>query len=615
MKLLVALLLFASALAFTLLPQDPLAQDVLDFNDLSLDSRSNILTTGQGVRGLPGRLVAGEVHFSRIPVEYWDHRLRMIKSMGFNSLSVYIMWNYHEVERGVFDYATGNKNLTKFLELAKQYDLYVLIRPGPYVCAEWDFGGFPARLLAINNIKLRANNQIYLKEVEVYFRSLAPLLNPYLAKNGGPIVLLQIENEYGFYGSDKTYIEALRTMWRDIGVECDEYYVDTVSNLNKCHWSGANIGINDGNTEEQYVYARTLEKTGLIFGGEIYSGWLTHWGEAFQGKNMSKYMQEFEFLLSKNHSFSMYMVHGGSNFALTAGANAYTGVFDYRGHITSYDYDAPINEMGTPNDKFTNFRELAKKYLDWTIPEPPQPVPALQTIPIKLMRTASLFANLPAPAFSKVSTPYLFETNELKMFNQGFVLYETQLNTNTHFLKLVVRDFAVVYLDDKFVGSLDRSVATQHELTLVCSAPSCRLSILVEAMGHINFDHQMETDRKGLFFFNDTRATKFLWDIYKINVDENILAWRHLDNARPFPSLAMGSFTVNAIGDTFINVSSYKKGYIWVNGHNLGRYWNIGPSQKVYCPGVWLKRGDNSIHILELLTEQTFDVRGEATLK
>lgn len=175
----------------------------------------------RGGLALPEKLVAGEVHYSRIPVEYWEHRLQLIKAMGCNALSVYIMWNYHETERGKFDYQTGNKNLALFLELAKKYNLYVLIRPGPYVCAEWDLGGFPARLLNINGLKFRANNQVYLNEVKLYFQSLVPILKPYWAANGGPIVLLQIENEYGFYGNDKTYIEALRQMWRDLGVNAD----------------------------------------------------------------------------------------------------------------------------------------------------------------------------------------------------------------------------------------------------------------------------------------------------------------------------------------------------------------------------------------------------------
>lgn len=273
--------------------------------------------------GVPPKMFAGEIHFSRIPEQYWEHRIQTVKAMGLNALSVYIMWNYHEVERGVFDYASGNRNIPKFLELAKKYNMAVLIRPGPYVCAEWDFGGFPARLLSIPGLKLRANNPEYLSEVRVYFKSLVPVLKPYLSASGGPIVLLQVENEYGFYGSDKNYIEALRQMWVELDLTVEEYYVDWVENLQKSHWNGANIGINNGVSEEQFAYARTFEKTGTLFGGEIYSGWLTHWGEKWQTKNVTQFLTEFGFLIRNNHSFSMYMVHGGTNFGLTAGANAF----------------------------------------------------------------------------------------------------------------------------------------------------------------------------------------------------------------------------------------------------------------------------------------------------
>lgn len=250
------------------------------------------------------------MHYSRIPVEYWDHRLQTIRSMGFNALSVYIMWNYHEVSKGVYDYQSSNKNLALFLKMAQQYDFYVLIRPGPYVCAEWDFGGLPARLLNIPNLKIRTNNRPYLDQVSLYFQSLVPILSPFLASNGGPIILLQIENELGFYNDDKAYIQALRDMWLTLGIQTDQYYVDTVDNLEKSHWDGANIGINDGNTEEKYLIARLIEPQGLLFGGEIYSGWLTHWGEEYQGKNMTTYLKEFNLLLANNHFFSMYMVHG-----------------------------------------------------------------------------------------------------------------------------------------------------------------------------------------------------------------------------------------------------------------------------------------------------------------
>lgn len=205
----------------------------------------------------------------------------------------------------------------------------------------------------------------------------------------------------------------------------------------------------------------------------------------------------------------MYMVHGGSNFALTAGANAYTGKADYKGHITSYDYDAPIDQQGSPNAKFQSFRNLAKQYLPWEIPEPPAPINTIQIPYFTPLKIASLFSNLPTPAFVKAPSPYLFQSKELQMFNQGFVLYETTLTKDIHYLTISARDFALIYLDGTFLGALDRAQSINHNVTANCTQESCKLSILVEAMGHINFDHQMQTDKKGLFFFNDTRSIKF----------------------------------------------------------------------------------------------------------
>lgn len=201
------------------------------------------------------------------------------------------------------------------------------------------------------------------------------------------------------------------------------------------------------------------------------------------------------------------------------------------------------------------------------------------------------------------------------MYNQGFVLYETTLTKEVHYLTLAVNDFAIVYVNGNYFATLNRASSTKHNMTVNCTADSCTLSILVEAMGHINFDHQMENDRKGLASFTDTRSTRFAWDIYKINVDEQILNWKGIGDSRNFPSLSRASFTLPEVGDTFINLKNFKKGYVWVNGHNLGRYWNVGPTQKVFCPGVWLKSGQNELHILELVTDVVGDLTGDKTLK
>lgn len=200
------------------------------------------------------------------------------------------------------------------------------------------------------------------------------------------------------------------------------------------------------------------------------------------------------------------------------------------------------------------------------------------------------------------------------MFNQGLVVYETLLSKKSYSFSLTVHDFALVYLDGTLLGELSRGTSTDHTLVADCAHASCKLSILVEAMGHINFDHEMETDRKGLFKISDNHSTKFTWDIYKVNIEESLLKWNKLTDPRPFPALLKGTFSLASVGDTYLNLSNYKKGYVWVNGKNLGRYWNVGPEQKLFCPGVWLKQGLNEVFILEMETDASLEVRGDKTL-
>lgn len=329
---------------------------------------------------LPGKIFAGEIHYSRIPVEYWEHRIQMIKGLGMNALSVYVMWNYHEVEPGVFDFSSENRNLPAFLDLAVKYKMAVFIRPGPYVCAEWDFGGMPAWLLENTTaVTVRTNTAQYMAAVKRYFEAIAPILKKYDSKSGGPIQLLQIENEYGSFGNDMTYINGLRQIWKDLGVTTDQYHADPSSVLARSHWAGGNMGVNNGVSDNDYAIAKKLDPSVYIFGGEIYPGWLTHWGEAWATRTINQVLTQFTYLCQNNHSFSMYMVHGGSNFGFTAGANMKNANIDFEGHITSYDYDAPINEQGEATAKYTALRALFLRYADWEVPQPPAP---LKTISI-----------------------------------------------------------------------------------------------------------------------------------------------------------------------------------------------------------------------------------------
>jgi beta-galactosidase len=285
----------------------------------------------------------------------------MVKAMGLNTLSVYMMWNHHESRPDVFDFSTENKNLTGFLELAKKHGMNVLLRPGPYVCAEWDFGGLPYYLIKDKMIELRSTDPYFLNRTTVYFSKVAPLIKPYLAPNG-PIIMIQIENEYGSWGGDHVYIQALVDIWKRLIGDFEYYHADGDFGIPAGHAPGLNIGINGclnlntyKSTQLKYPDAK------MVFGGEIYPGWLTHWGEAhMQRQDKSQTVGMFRWFIQNNISFSMYMVHGGSNFGFTNGVNSFLNV-----HVTSYDYDAPINEHGLNTPKYDDLRTMFKAAVSW----------------------------------------------------------------------------------------------------------------------------------------------------------------------------------------------------------------------------------------------------------
>lgn len=574
-----------------------------------------VLLLSATVLALPGKIFAGEIHYSRIPVEYWEHRLQMVKALGMNGLSVYVMWNYHEVEPGVFDFSTENRNLSAFLELAIKYKMAVFIRPGPYVCAEWDFGGMPAWLLENTTAAtVRTNTPQYMAAVKRYFEAIAPILKKYDSKNGGPIQLLQIENEYGSFGNDLTYINALRQIWKDLGVTTDQYHADPSSVLARSHWSGANMGVNNGVTDNDYAIAKKLDPSVYIFGGEIYPGWLTHWGEPWATRTIDHVITQFTYLCQNNHSFSMYMVHGGSNFGFTAGANMKNATIDYEAHITSYDYDAPINEQGSVTAKYNALRALFLRYADWEVPTPPA---ALKTISIDIFvpnAYATLLENIGSPI--KLTNFTHFESKDLKMYNQGIVVYEIQLPADSHEFTVSVHDYALIYIDGDFMASMDRQANKTHDLRFECKA-ACKVQIMVEAMGHINFDQGMNTDKKGLIQFTRVKGTGALndWSVYKLPLSANSISSAKGFKQNSRPVIGRYTFDLDEVGDTFINMKEYAKGYVWINGRNLGRFWNKGPQLKLFCPGVWLKSKNNELIVMEMGGSSLKYITGDTSLK
>jgi beta-galactosidase len=385
------------------------------------------------------------------------------------------------------------------------------------------------------------------------------------------------------------YINGLRQIWRDLGVNIDQYHADPASVMAKSHWAGGNIGVNGGVTQTDYDNAKKLDPSVFIFGGEIYPGWLTHWGENWAGKTVEDTVKEFTFLCTNNHSFSMYMVHGGSNFGFTAGANDNNAPSDYKAHITSYDYDAPINEQGSVGSKYNALRALFLRFVEWVVPDPPA---ALKTISVGSFTPtayATLMDNLPEGI--KLSNYTHFESAELKMYNQGMIVYQADIPAGKHSFTLVVHDYAIVWVDGKLIDKFDRQVSKSHTLAFDCSA-TCNVKILVEAMGHINFGSLINSDRKGLIGFSGN-ANPVNWVAYKLPLEVEWVTKINTLKAGSYPVFAKATFDVVELGDTFINMSNYGKGYVWVNGRNLGRYWNKGPQQKLFCPGVWLKNKGN----------------------
>ncbi len=567
--------------------------------------------------GKPFRIISGELHPARIPREYWRHRIQMTKAMGCNTIATYIFWNYHESSPGIFDFKTENRDLAEFLRICKEENMWVLFRPGPYVCGEWDFGGIPPYLLKIPDIRIRCMDPRYMNAVKAYITRLAKEIKQFLCSNGGPILMIQVENEYGSYGNDKKYMEELRTCWIQQGIRGPFYTADgpTPFMLDAGSIEGAAIGLDSGSSEKDFEEARKKDPNVPSFSSETYPGWLTHWGEQFARPDTSQLKKEVEFLLSSKRSFNLYVIHGGTNFGFTAGANAFSPT-QYQPDITSYDYDAPINEQGDPTSKYFMLRNLISKYTNQQLPAIPAPIPAIKIPPISLKVMNSIWHHLPVPILSPQPKPM-----EAFDQNQGLIVYRTKLVGHKGG-KLTItepHDLALVFLDHKFIDTIYRDggkwTIDLPAPTIIVNDPV--LEILVEGMGHINFAQYM-IDRKGITDRVTLNGMTLMnWEIFPMPMDYNFV------KAAAVPSRGIvhdkqglffkGEFELETTGDTYFDMSEYKKGIVYVNGHNLGRYWYIGPQQRLYCPAGWLKKGRNEIIVFDLF--QTEDKKVEGHLK
>ncbi|SHN39149.1 beta-galactosidase [Chitinophaga sp. CF418] len=564
--------------------------------------------------GKPYQIISGEMHPARIPKEYWKHRIQMAKAMGCNTIAAYVFWNYHEQEEGKFDFSSENRDIAAFVKLAQEEGMWVLLRPGPYVCAEWEFGGLPPYLLRIPDIKVRCMDPRYMAATERYVKALAEQVKGLQVTNGGPILMVQVENEYGSFGNDKQYLYKLKELWEQNGINVPFYTADgPVSPLLEAGTvPGAAIGLDSGSSEGDFAAANKQNPDVPSFSSESYPGWLTHWGEKWARPDKAGIVKEVKFLMDTKRSFNLYVIHGGTNFGFTAGANS--GGKGYEPDLTSYDYDAPINEQGGATEKYMALREAIGSYSKKKLPAIPAPIPTITIPDITLKPYTSIWENLPAAV--KSVQPKTFEAYGQ---DYGFMVYKTTLvGHKSGKLDIVeLHDYATVFLNGQYVGKIDRRLG-EHSIELPKSdVKDPVLEILVEGMGRINFAQAL-IDRKGITDRVTLNGMTLMnWEVSGLPMKSEFV--QQLQSAKSTAvkpgEFFKGSFTLTNTGDTYLDMTNFKKGMVWVNGHNLGRYWEIGPQKRLYCPAPWLKKGENEIIVLDQHQLEAATVKGEKTLE
>lgn len=556
------------------------------------------------LNGKPFIIRAAELHYPRIPKEYWDQRIKLCKAMGMNTVCIYLFWNLHEQQPGVYDF-TGNNDVAAFVRLVQKNGMYCIVRPGPYVCAEWDMGGLPWWLLKKKDIQVRTlKDPYFMDRTRLFLKEAAKQLAPLQLQNGGPIIMVQVENEYASFGGEQPYMEAMRDAVREAGFDKVQLFRgDWSSNFQRYKLDGVATTLNFGagsNIEKQFETFEKINPDAPLMCSEYWSGWFDHWGRPHETRSIASFIGSLKDMMDRKISFSLYMAHGGTSFGQWGGANAPP----YSAMATSYDYNAPISEQGTTTDKFFAVRDLLKNYLQEgeTLGEVPAAMPVIKIPKVSLKETAGIFDNLPAAKKVRDIQP-------MEMFDQGWgrILYRTTVSASSEKRALIineVHDWANIFLNGVSVGRLDRR-RWDSVVQLPAVALPAQLDILVEATGRVNYGRAI-IDPKGItqnVMVTDSKARRELknWEVYNFPVD---YAFQKRVKFRSGPAKGpgwyRGTFTLDRPGDTFLDLSTWGKGMVWVNGYNIGRFWKIGPQQTLYLPGVWLKKGANEIIILDV---------------
>ena len=632
------------------------------------------------LNGKPFVVKAAEVHYPRIPQPYWEQRIKMCKALGMNTLCIYIFWNSHEPQQDQFDF-TGNNDIRAFVKLAQKNGMYVIVRPGPYVCAEWEMGGLPWWLLKKKDIKLREKDPFFMERLEIFEKKVGEQLGDLTIEKGGPIIMVQVENEYGSYGEDKPYIAAVRDIIRKSGFDkvelfqCDWSSNFTKNGLDDLTWT-MNFGTG-ANIDHEFRRLGELRPNSPKMCSEFWSGWFDKWGGRHETRGAEAMVDGITQMLDRGISFSLYMTHGGTNWGHWAGANSPGFAPD----VTSYDYDAPINEAGQTTEKYWVLRKAMEKYSGTFNPQTgkwegsaklsavPKEYPTIAIPKFELKEFAPLYngfdweyANNHEETFRSNGAPKTFEEVDM---GWGMMLYSTRLpeigdakvegvypvDKWTCTLNLDAHDFAQVFIDGKYIGTIDR-VKGDKTLRLPAIKQGQELQILVEGMGRINFGRAIKdfkgligspsitgTIRSHLGGVDETKVTftPNMWENMRIPDDYEVAVkafGKQAKNPTTREAISVarigrtmryawesedlcfgrgyyrGYFTINKVGDTFLNLENWGKGQVYVNGHAVGRHWYIGPQQTLYVPGCWLKKGQNEVIVLDVMGP-----RGEKTIE
>ncbi|HEX2921162.1 MAG TPA: beta-galactosidase [Bacteroidales bacterium] len=552
--------------------------------------------------GKPFQIISSELHPARIPAPYWRDRIKLAKSLGSNTITIALFWNYYETDENVFDFETGNRNIAEFIRLVQEEELFLIIKPGPYISVGWENGGLPYYLDYTGDVKFRTTDAAFMAAVNRYFDKLSEILKPMQVSNGGPLLMLQIEDEYGSFGSDKNYLQSLAKLWKNLGFEIPTFTseIPSVATIKAGTIPGSAIGLKYGCKPSDFEMAASISPGVPVFACLIATDKPFHWGDKRTKIDSLGILNDVKYLLDNKKSFNI-ILQGGTNYGYTSGAEL--GNNGFEPYITSYDNNELATEDGKPTEIFRDLRKLINSYQGKKATDIPKSMESLEITPLFLQPFASVWDNLPVAVASEL--PLTFES--LKQGN-GFVLYRTTLPDTAGGVLILkgVHDYATIFVNEKYIGHINRMENNDNDTIIIpATTKKATLEILVESMGKVVLAEGQ--DKKGLtgaVLFNEKQLKG--WSMYALPLSEKFVYDLRSGRTLNKPGIFFkGNFMIASSSgiekaDTYIDVSNFSKGILWINGHNLGRFWNIGPQKRLYCPASWIREGLNEFVLFDL---------------